>query len=67
MDENTRAQYDVRARNIISSIITLEEFYMIFVCKSVKEMWEVLRVTYEGTNEVKHGRKNLLVQEYKMF
>jgi len=66
-DENRRAQYDVKARNIISSALTLDEFYKIFVCTSAREMWEILRVTHEGTNDVKRARKNSLIQEYEMF
>ncbi|XP_052724697.1 uncharacterized protein LOC128194073 [Vigna angularis] len=30
-------------------------------------MWEVLRVTHEGTDDVKRARKNTLIQEYEMF
>jgi len=30
-------------------------------------MWEILRVTYEGTYNVKTARKNSLIQEYEMF
>ena len=41
-DENRRAQYDVKARNIISSALTLDEFYRISVCTSAQEMWEIL-------------------------
>jgi len=66
-DENKRAHYDVRAKNIISSALTLDEFYRVFVCESTKEMWDVLEVTHEGTNEVKRARKNTLIQEYEMF
>ncbi|WVZ15533.1 hypothetical protein V8G54_013099 [Vigna mungo] len=36
-------------------------------CNSTKEIWEVLEVTHEGTNEVKRARKNALIQEYEMF
>jgi len=67
VDENRRAQYDVRARNIISSTLTLDEFYKILVCTSARDMWEILRVTHEGTYDVKRARKNSLIQEYKMF
>jgi len=66
-DENRRAQYDVKARNIISSALTLDEFYRISVCTSAQDMWETLRVTHEGTNDVKRARKNSLIQEYEMF
>jgi len=34
VEENRRAQYDVRARNIISSTLTFDEFYRISVCTS---------------------------------
>ena len=66
-DENMRAHYDVRAKNIISYALTLDEFYRVSVCESAKEMWDVLEVTHEGTNEVKRARKNTLIQEYEMF
>jgi len=45
----------------------LDEFYRVFVCESAKEMWDVLEVTHEGTDEVKRARKNTLIQEYEMF
>jgi len=67
LDENKRAHYDVRAKNIISSTLTLDEFYRVSMCESAKEMWDVLEVTHEGTNEVKRVRKNTLIQEYEMF
>jgi len=66
-DENRRAQYDVKARNIISSALTLNEFYRISVCTSAQEMWKILRVTHEGTDDVKRALKNSLIQEYEMF
>jgi len=66
-DENRRAQYDVKARNIISSALTLDEFYRISFCTSAREMWKILRVTHEGTDVVKRARKNSLIQEYEMF
>jgi len=66
-DENRRAQYDVKAINIISSSLTLDEFYRISVYTSAREMWEILQVTHEGTDDVKRARKNSLIQEYEMF
>jgi len=66
-DENKRAHYDVRAKNIISSALTLDEFYRVSIFQSAKEMWDVLEVTHEGTYEIKRARKNTLIQEYEMF
>jgi len=38
----TRVQYNARARYIISSALTMEEFYKVSTCKNAKEMWETL-------------------------
>ena len=35
-DENKRAHYDARAKNIISSTLTLDEFYRDLVCELYK-------------------------------
>jgi len=51
----------VRAKNIISSALTSDEFYRVSICQSAKEMWDVLEVTHEGTDEVKRARKNTLI------
>jgi len=36
--ENKRAHYDVTVRNIILFALMLDEFYMVSVCESTKEM-----------------------------
>ncbi|XP_068486555.1 uncharacterized protein [Phaseolus vulgaris] len=36
-------------------------------CSSAKEMWDILEVTHEGTNDVKRARKHALIQEYELF
>ena len=52
-DESRRAQYDVSARNIVSSVLTLDELQKIFVCTSACEMWEILCLAHERTDDVK--------------
>jgi len=47
-NENKRAYYDIRAKNIIFFVLTLDEFYKVYVCESAKEIWDVLEVTHEG-------------------
>jgi len=39
-DENRRAQYDIKARNIIASALTFDEFYRISVRTIACEMWK---------------------------
>jgi len=45
----------------------MDEFFRVSQCNSAKEMWEVLEVTHEGTNDVKQARKHSLIQEYELF
>ena len=59
--ERKKAQYDVVAKNIITSSLTMDEFFRISQCSSAKEMWEVLEVTHEGTEDVKRSRKHSLI------
>nr|KYP56640.1 hypothetical protein KK1_002884 [Cajanus cajan] len=59
-DEKKRAQYDYRAKNIITSALSIDEFFRISQCKSAKEMWDTLQVTHEGTSDVKRSRKHTL-------
>ena len=37
------------------------------MCNSAKEMWDNLKLIYEGTSEVKAIKENILVHEYKLF
>jgi len=60
-------QYEPAAKSIITSALTMDEFFRISQCNSAKEMWEVLEVTHEGTDDVKRARKHSLIQEYKLF
>nr|KYP31523.1 hypothetical protein KK1_048098 [Cajanus cajan] len=66
-DKKKRAQYDYRAKNIITSALSIDEFFIISQCKSAKEMWNTLQVTHEGTNDVKRSRKHTLIREYELL
>ena len=59
--ERKKAQYDSLAKNIITSALNMDEFFRVSQCNSAKEMWEVLEVTHEGTNDVKQARKHSLI------
>jgi len=66
-EERRRAQYDCNAKNILTSSFNMDEFFRVSQCKSAKEIWEVLELTHEGTNDVKRARKHALIQEYELF
>jgi len=65
--ENKKAKFDYIAKNIITFALNSDEFFRISQCSSVKEMWDTLEVTHEGTNDVKRARKHTLIHEYEMF
>ena len=37
------------------------------MCNSAKEMWDNLKLIYEGTSEVKATKANILVHKYELF
>lgn len=66
-EDKRKVQYDLKAKNIITSALGMDEFFRISNCKTAKEMWETLETTHEGTDEVKRSRLNTLSQEYELF
>ena len=60
--EKKKAQYDLVAKNIITSSLTMDDFFRISQCSSTKEMWEVLEVIHEDIEDVKRSRKHSLIQ-----
>ena len=43
------------------------EHNRIMGCKSAKQIWDLLEVTHEGTNEVKRSKIDLLMNQYELF
>nr|KYP40635.1 Copia protein [Cajanus cajan] len=66
-DDRRKFQYNLKAKNIITSALGIDEYFRISNCKNAKEMWDTLKITHEGTNDVKRSRKNTLIHEYELF
>nr|XP_009618662.1 uncharacterized protein LOC104110811 [Nicotiana tomentosiformis] len=60
-------QVNVKVRNLLYNAISGEEYEKISSYDTAKEMWDKLKVTYEGTNKVKQTRINMLVHDYELF
>ncbi|MQL97759.1 hypothetical protein Taro_030458, partial [Colocasia esculenta] len=43
------------------------EFSRVSTCKSAKEIWDKLQITYEGTDKVKQTRIDIIVSQYEQF
>ena len=66
-EDRKRVQYNLKAKNIITSALGMDEYFRVSNCKSAKEMWDTLRLTHEGTTDVKRSRINALTHEYELF
>lgn len=44
-----------------------DECNSISACEVVKEIWECLKITHEGTSEVKESKFDMLTMQYKSF
>jgi len=64
---NKQVQYNCVAKNIITFALNLDEFFRVSQCSSAKEIWDILEVTHEATNDIKRARKHVLIQEYELF
>ena len=60
-------QLNAKAMNLLYCALDANEFNKILGYISVKEIWDKLEVTYEGTNQVKETRINMLVHRYELF
>ncbi|GAV64968.1 DUF4219 domain-containing protein/UBN2 domain-containing protein [Cephalotus follicularis] len=60
-------QLNSKAKNILFCAIGPNEFNRISSYDSAKEMWDLLEITYEGTNQVKESKISMLVHEYELF
>ncbi|GAV75366.1 zf-CCHC domain-containing protein/UBN2 domain-containing protein [Cephalotus follicularis] len=60
-------QMNSKAKHVLFCVVGPNEFNRIYSCDSAKEMWDLLEVTYEGTNQVKESKISMLVHEYELF
>ncbi|MQM05514.1 hypothetical protein Taro_038316 [Colocasia esculenta] len=67
-DEDTKKiSLSNKAKSILCCALSNKEFNRISACKSTMEMWEKLRITYEGTDKVRETRIDILVAQYERF
>ncbi|XP_068504376.1 uncharacterized protein [Phaseolus vulgaris] len=65
--ESKKAKFNWITKNIITSALSCDGFFRVSQCSSAKEMWDILEVTHEGTNDVKRARKHALIQENELL
>ncbi|GAV89220.1 zf-CCHC domain-containing protein/DUF4219 domain-containing protein/UBN2 domain-containing protein, partial [Cephalotus follicularis] len=60
-------QLNSKAKHVLFCAIGPNEFNRISSCDSAKEMWDLLEVTYEGTNQVHESKISMLEHEHELF
>ena len=65
--DRKKVQLNVKAVFILHCAIDRNEFNRIWYCKSAKEIWKLLEVTYEGNDQVKESKINILMHDYELF
>jgi gag-polypeptide of LTR copia-type/Zinc knuckle len=72
ISEFTRTDYETvelnyQAMQMLMCGLGPNEHNRIMGCKSAKQIWNLLEVTHEGTNEVKRSKIDLLFRQYELF
>ncbi|KAL6325046.1 hypothetical protein AAG906_022254 [Vitis piasezkii] len=60
-------QLNAKAVYTLQCAMDRNEYNRICQCKSAKEIWRLLEITHEGTNQVKESKINILVHNYELF
>ena len=65
--ELKKVQMNFKAINTLHCSLNAIEFNRISTCKIAKEIWDKLKVTHEGTTQVKESKIAFLSNQYEMF
>ncbi|GAV67591.1 UBN2 domain-containing protein [Cephalotus follicularis] len=57
-------QLNSKAKHVLFCVEGPNEFNRISSCDTAKEMWDMLEVTYEGTNQVKESKISMLKEKF---
>ena len=63
--ENISKNY--RSMNLLYCALDQNEFNRISSCKTAKEIWDKLEITYEGTSQVKETKISIFLRQYELF
>lgn len=66
-DDIKKAQSNAKTVNLLYCTLSPTEFNRILGCDTAKEIWDMLQVTHEGTDQVKEIRIGMLVHSYELF
>ncbi|XP_021749508.1 uncharacterized protein LOC110715248 [Chenopodium quinoa] len=62
-----KMEINAMAVKLLHSGLGPHEHNCVMGCKNAKEIWDLLQITHEGTNEVKRSKIDLLMSKYERF
>ena len=66
-EEKKASTLNARAMNALFCALNEVEYNRVSLCTSAKDIWVLLQVTHEGTNQVKESKIGALTQKYELF
>ena len=68
-NELDRRNFQLNGKTVftLQCAIDRNEYNRICQCELAKEIWRLLKITHEETNQVKESKINLLVHSYEFF
>ena len=63
-DDYKMMEKNAKAKKLLCFGLDPDEYPRISECESAKEIWDALQIAYEGTNQVKQSRIELLTVSY---
>ncbi|GAV74084.1 zf-CCHC domain-containing protein/UBN2 domain-containing protein, partial [Cephalotus follicularis] len=66
-DDFRKLTIDNKALNILLVSLDKTEYNLVRRCTSAHEVWKLLILTHEGTEEVKNAKLSLLNRDYELF
>ncbi|KAL8120203.1 hypothetical protein AgCh_017376 [Apium graveolens] len=65
--DKEQVQKDKKAMNILFNGVDSDLFDNIINCKTAKDVWDIIQVIYDGTEQVRENKMHFLIQQYEHF
>ena len=66
-DEFSAMELNNKARYVITCALSRTEYNRFCSYKTAKELWDALKISYEGTEDIRLRKTTTLQREYEMF
>ncbi|XP_047270383.1 uncharacterized protein LOC124899525 [Capsicum annuum] len=66
-EDQNKVKKNYKAKKLLVCGIGPNEYNRISTCENAKKIWDCLRTTHEGTNDVKDSKVDMLNTQYEAF